>query len=185
MKKKYAYILLAFISMHVINRIVHMRRTSTNTSFFRLISVTILLAVLVAGVWYVSGDDAGSINASAETDVKEPAAEKIFRSIKGKEAQSLMETKDDLLVIDVRTPQERKQVRLAGSQLVPIGDVMRGRLKVPKEQPLLVICAVGGRSYIVSKTLIAMGHREIYNLDGGIEAWWRAGLPVETGAEHN
>jgi len=60
---------------------------------------------------------------------------------------------------------------------------MRGRLDVPKEQPILVVCAIGGRSYIVSKTLLAMGHHEVYNLDGGIESWWRAGLPVETGSE--
>lgn len=74
-------------------------------------------------------------------------------------------------------------MRLTNSQFVPIGEVMRGRLNVPKDTPLLVVCAVGGRSYIVSKALIAMGHKEIYNLDGGIEAWWRAGYPVETGPE--
>ena len=106
-----------------------------------------------------------------------------FKSISGVEAQGLIQQKKDLLVIDVRTPQERSQVRLSDSLFIPIGEVMRGRLAVPKEQPLLVVCAVGGRSYVVGKTLLAMGHREVYNLEGGIEAWRRARLPVETGPE--
>jgi rhodanese-related sulfurtransferase len=119
---------------------------------------------------------------SGSTSTKE-AVEKQFKSISSRQAQEMMAQKKDLLVLDVRTPQERNQVRLVDSTLVPIGDVMRGRLDVPKEQPILVVCAIGGRSYIVSKTLLAMGHHEVYNLDGGIESWWRAGLPVETGPE--
>lgn len=106
-----------------------------------------------------------------------------FKSISGVEAQGLIQQKKDLLVIDVRTPQERRQVRLPDSLFIPLGDVMRGRLAVPREQPLLVVCAVGGRSYVVGKALLAMGHREVYNLEGGIEAWRRARLPVETGPE--
>ncbi len=112
-----------------------------------------------------------------------PPVERQFRSISGLEAQSLIDQKEELLVLDVRTPQERSQVRISDSQLVPIGDVMRGRLAVPKEQPILVVCAVGGRSYVVGKALLAMGHQEVYNLEGGIEAWRRARLPVETGRE--
>jgi rhodanese-related sulfurtransferase len=106
-----------------------------------------------------------------------------FRSVSGAEAQELMASKKDLLVIDVRTPQERTQVRLTDSLFIPIGDVMRGRLAAPREQPVLVVCAVGGRSYVVGRALLAMGYLEVYNLDGGIEAWRRARLPVETGPE--
>lgn len=117
----------------------------------------------------------------SEGKIKGP--EKRFRSVSGAEAQTIINKNDDLIVIDVRTPQERNQVRIVGSQLVAIGDVLRGRLILDKDRPVLVICAVGGRSYIAGKALLAMGHQEVYNLDGGIEAWWRAGLPVETGPE--
>ncbi len=123
---------------------------------------------------------------ASETAVSSTEAapgENRFRSISGAEAQELIQQKKDLLVIDVRTPQERSQVRLPDSMFMPVGEVMRGRLAVPKEQPLLVVCAVGGRSYVAGRTLQAMGHREVYNLDGGIEAWRRARLPVETGPE--
>ena len=100
------------------------------------------------------------------------------------EAAELIETRDDLQLIDVRTPQERKQFRIANSQLVPVGDVIRGVFKADPEQPLMLICAVGGRSYVASKVMFARGYREIYNLGGGIEAWRRAGLPLLTDPEN-
>ncbi|MEE4165161.1 MAG: rhodanese-like domain-containing protein [Desulfocapsaceae bacterium] len=117
------------------------------------------------------------------TDAEALPVQSLFRSVSGAEAQELMANRKDLLVIDVRTPQERRQVRLSDSLFIPIGEVMRGRLAVPREQPVLVVCAVGGRSYVVGRALLAMGYHEVYNLDGGIEAWRRARLPVETGPE--
>ena len=150
--------------------------------YLKILFVTLFFTAVVISSCNAEND--GKQSATKDSKNSEKVTEqKIFKSISTPEAQSLIEKNVDLLIIDVRTPQERKQVRLTNSTLVPIGDVMRGRLNVEKDQPLLVVCAVGGRSYIVSKALIAMGHREIYNLEGGIEAWWRAGYPVETGPE--
>ena len=108
----------------------------------------------------------------------------LFKTVSVEEAAELIETRDDLQLIDVRTPQERKQFRIANSQLVPVGDVIRGVFKADPEQPLMLICAVGGRSYVASKVMFARGYREIYNLGGGIEAWRRAGLPLLTDPEN-
>jgi len=109
----------------------------------------------------------------------------IFRTITSLEAQQMLMDRSDLVFIDVRTPQERAQTRIAGSQLVAVGDVMRGKLDVPKDKPVLLVCAVGGRSWVAGKALAAMGYDEVYNMEGGIEAWYRAGLPVEIGPEAN
>ncbi len=61
--------------------------------------------------------------------------------------------------------------------------MIRGVFEADPEQPLILICAVGGRSYVAGKVMFARGYREIYNLDGGIESWRRAGFPIETGPE--
>ena len=145
--------------------------------------VGFLMALLVFTSCSAEEDRQPPASKTAVSSAESAAGGNRFKSISGVEAQGLIQQKKDLLVIDVRTPQERRQVRLPDSLFIPIGDVMRGRLAVPKEQPLLVVCAVGGRSYVVGKALLAMGHQEIYNLDGGIEAWRRARLPVETGPE--
>ena len=145
--------------------------------------VGFVMAVLVFTSCSAEEDRQPPASAPAVSPAEAAAGVNRFRSISGAEAQELIQQKKDLLVIDVRTPQERSQVRLPDSLFIPIGEVMRGRLTAPKEQPLLLVCAVGGRSYVAGRALQAMGHQEIYNLDGGIEAWRRARLPVETGPE--
>lgn len=107
----------------------------------------------------------------------------VFQSISVTEVYKLIEQKTDLSLIDVRTPQERKQMRIAGSRLVPVGDVIRGKVTFPPDKPVILVCAVGGRSYIAGKALVSRGYSRIYNMDGGIEAWHRAGLPLERGPE--
>ena len=52
-------------------------------------------------------------------------------------------------------------------------------MTLPTGQPLLLICAVGGRSYAVGRYFSGKGYGEIYNLAGGISAWKAAGLPLQ------
>ena len=99
------------------------------------------------------------------------------------QALELLEQDQQVYLLDVRTFQEYQQIRLDGATLIPIDQLLRRIAELPKEQPILVVCAVGGRSYIAGKALRAMGHQEVYNLDGGLEAWRRAQLPLETGPE--
>ncbi len=114
---------------------------------------------------------------------RQAAVSSIFRSVSSTEAQAMLKKNPELILIDVRTPQERRQVRIAGSRHVAVGDVVRGKLDIPREKPVMLVCAVGGRSYVAAKALTSMGHTEVYNLEGGIEAWHRAGMGVELGPE--
>lgn len=160
-----------------------MRQKITTIPFRRIISIGFIVwAVTLAGC-SAEEEQPSPSSSPVVSEAKAAAVQNQFRTISGVEAQSMINHRKDLLVLDVRTPQERHQVRLADSQFIPIGEVMRGRLTVPKEQPILVVCAVGGRSYVASRALLAMGHQEVYNLEGGIEAWRRAQLPVEKGPE--
>lgn len=103
----------------------------------------------------------------------------VFRSIPPLEAKKLIEQRADLALIDLREPQELYEGSIPGSQLVPLRDIAQGRLTLPKDRPLLLICAVGGRSYMVGQYFSRNGYPEIYNLEGGISAWRQAGLPLE------
>jgi len=83
------------------------------------------------------------------------------------------------VLVDVRSPAELREGSIPGSQLFPFGELARGRLTLPTGKPLLLICAVGGRSYAVGQYFSGKGYGEIYNLNGGISAWRAAGLPLE------
>jgi len=103
----------------------------------------------------------------------------IFRSLSPQEAKSLIESRKDLVLVDVRSPEELYEGSIPGSQLIPFGELAQGRATLPMGKPILLICAVGGRSYAVGQYFSGKGYGEIYNLSGGISAWKAAGLPLQ------
>ncbi len=105
--------------------------------------------------------------------------EKIFRSIPPAEAKKMMESRKDLVMVDLREAKELREGYIAGSQLVPMSALAKGSAALPADKPLLLICAVGGRSYGVGRYFSAKGYPEIYNLKGGISAWKQAGLALK------
>lgn len=119
----------------------------------------------------------------ATSSVQSPAptlpVAKGFRTVTPSEAQQLINSRKGLVMIDVRTPQELANGVIKGSHNVPLWPVMQGKLNLPKDTPLLVICAVGGRSYAAGQALVKWGFQEVYNLKGGIDGWKQAGLPLQ------
>jgi rhodanese-related sulfurtransferase len=53
--------------------------------------------------------------------------------------------------------------------------------ELPKFMPLFVYCGSGYRSGEAAKFFEEEGFKTIINLEGGLEAWEQAGLPLETG----
>jgi rhodanese-related sulfurtransferase len=106
-------------------------------------------------------------------------AAKGFKSISPADAVKLMKERKDLLVVDVRTPQELRNGRIDGSVLIPMWEILQGKRSLPKDGPILLVCAVGGRSYGVGQILEKKGWPEIYNLSGGLARWKREGYPVK------
>ena len=51
--------------------------------------------------------------------------------------------------------------------------------ELEKSRVYLVHCAAGGRSARACQKLAKMNFSELYNLEGGLGAWQRAGKPVE------
>jgi rhodanese-related sulfurtransferase len=78
----------------------------------------------------------------------------------------------------VRSSTEFKQGAIEGSRNIPFIDIMEGRHTLSKDAPIILVCSIGGRSYAAGQILLEKGYREVYNLDGGIDSWQKAGLPV-------
>lgn len=108
-----------------------------------------------------------------------PASGPIYRAVSPQEALALIAQRKDLLVIDVRNPEELKEGFIAGSQLVPFWEIAKGQKTLPADHPLLLVCAVGGRSFAVGQYLAQKNYPEVYNLQGGIDNWKKAGLPLQ------
>lgn len=90
--------------------------------------------------------------------------------------------KQGAVVVDVREPAEYVEAHIPGAELMPMGTVVAEHEQIPRDQPVYVVCAVGGRSAQVAEYLSAQGV-DARNVAGGTQAWIRAGLPVSTGIE--
>lgn len=104
------------------------------------------------------------------------AAEK---DISSREAKALLDRNKNIYLLDVRTPQEYSQGKLAGSVLIPIGEFERRVGEVPKNKTIIVYCAVGSRSKPVANFLAQRGHKDVYNMTDGIVGWYRNKFPIQ------
>jgi glyoxylase-like metal-dependent hydrolase (beta-lactamase superfamily II) len=89
----------------------------------------------------------------------------------------------ELVLLDVRERDAFEAAHLPGARHIPRGQL---ELRVDKEFPdptvrILAYCQFGLISTLAAATLRTMGYSRAVALDGGMEAWSKAGLPVESG----
>ncbi len=101
------------------------------------------------------------------------------RDMASVEAKALLARNRNVVLLDVRTPEEYRQAHLKGATLIPLGDLARRIGELPKNRPVVVYCAVGSRSRIAAGTLVRRGYREVYNMSDGIVGWYRNGFPLD------
>ena len=76
-----------------------------------------------------------------------------------------------LTLIDVRPPEERALAAVNVPFSVFDGDALSHLEALPKDTPLAFLCHHGGRSAQAAEHFRGLGFREVYNVEGGIEAW--------------
>jgi rhodanese-related sulfurtransferase len=84
----------------------------------------------------------------------------------------------DLHLLDVREQDEWDAGHIAGAQHVPLGELRKRLDEVPKDRTILAVCRHGNRSEAATRGLRTLGYA-VENLEGGVTAWKRAGLPLE------
>ncbi len=109
----------------------------------------------------------------ATKDPREP-----FSRIDVKEAQGMM-SENSVALIDVREPHEYKAGHVPGAKLIPVATVFARRDELPRDKDVIFVCAVGQRSALACEMAAAAGLTRLYNLEGGTDAWIKAGLPTE------
>ena len=84
------------------------------------------------------------------------------------------------ILIDVRTAEEIAEGKIAGAleldYFLPSFQTKMDELK--KDEEIYIYCAVGARSKEAAEMLIQQGFTKVYHLNGGLQAWARAGMPI-------
>lgn len=97
-----------------------------------------------------------------------------------KEASARLGAEAPPFLLDVREESEYRNARIHGATLIPSGQLQRRAGEIPTDRDIIVMCQSGSRSQAATNALRKAGVNAL-NLQGGISAWMRAGLPVERG----
>lgn len=87
------------------------------------------------------------------------------------------------LVVDVRTPTEFLEGHIAGAINIAHDEIAARwpALNIPHDQEFIVYCGTGRRACLAQQALETLGYTNTRVLEGGLEAWKKAGLTVVTG----
>ena len=91
--------------------------------------------------------------------------------------QDVSKRRSELHLLDVREQDEWDAGHIEGAQHLPLGELGSRLAEVPKEQVVVAVCRSGSRSDRAAQGLRLSGF-QAENLDGGVTAWSRAGLPL-------
>ena len=96
------------------------------------------------------------------------------------DAYALMESRPDMVIIDVRTPQEYQAGHLDGAiNLDYYSSGFLDRLKaLDKNSTYIVYCRKGIRGGIALVMMRSLGFKKVYNILGGIALWAEEGRPM-------
>lgn len=85
------------------------------------------------------------------------------------------------LLVDIRERDEFMAVRVEGSLFIPMSQLGVRLDEIPKDRPVMLICASGSRSTSATAYLLQNGWEDVGSVAGGIDGWQRLGLPVKRG----
>jgi len=89
-----------------------------------------------------------------------------------------MVNQNHALFIDIRSDDLYKAGHIAQSRHLPMADFHGKRAALPKDKPLIVVCERGRTSLPAARALKKLGFAEVYSLEGGLQGWDKAGMPI-------
>lgn len=125
----------------------------------------------------------GACGANSDPDTATTAIDGV-RVISVDAASDLFENQpEDLVVLDVRTPEEFQESRLADAVMIDFyePDFADRIADLDRDVPYLLYCRSGNRSAGARDIMEDLGFTDVSDIDGGIAAWLEAGQPTIAG----
>jgi len=109
-----------------------------------------------------------------------------LKLLKPQELHRQMQAGTAPIIVDVRLPSEWMALRIGNVLNIPINKMFADSKRLSKDMPVLTVCNSAYRSSMGASVLLKQGFKEIFNMEGGSEAWIAAGLPTlgATGVGH-
>lgn len=136
----------------------------------RRVLIVLVMAVCLAGCGSGGSESTSGVSGGVAESMAEAAAG--YRQISQEEAKEIMDSEDNIVILDVRRQDEYDAGHIEGAVLVPnetIGAEPPAELP-DKGQKILVYCRSGNRSKQAAQKLADMGYTNVYEF-GGINTW--------------
>ncbi len=88
-----------------------------------------------------------------------------------RQLKARLDAGDNLVLLDVREPNEWDVVHMEGAKLIPVNQVTGRANELSTADEIVVYCKTGARSAHAVNELRGLGFRKLHNLAGGITAW--------------
>ncbi len=143
----------------------------------KVIYTIILGAMLVTAC---GNKKAANSNETSQTTIDATPSDVEFKVLSATDFNNAITTNPGI-ILDVRTPGEFKKGYIKDARLLDIfSDEFDTELnKLDRNATYYVYCASGGRSAECSEKMQELGFKKVYDLDNGMGAWRKAGLPVQ------
>jgi len=96
--------------------------------------------------------------------------------------QELLEANpNSIVVVDVRTSEEYQQEHVPNAINIPLSNIIDNPavLTFSREKPIVLYCRSGYRAGKAAEALQKHGYQNLQHLEGDMQDWLKAGLPVE------
>lgn len=92
-----------------------------------------------------------------------------------------IDTNDNVVILDVRTPDEVTRGKIKKSINLSVDQIDSGVEKIisDKNQKIYVYCLSGSRSAMAVQTMIKIGYKNVFSMSGGMLTWRAKQFPVE------
>ncbi|GAB2990881.1 rhodanese-like domain-containing protein [Psychrosphaera aestuarii] len=94
---------------------------------------------------------------------------------------TMLVNRENGVVVDIRKPAEFNKGHITDSVNLPmekISNAQFGSLEKNKTNPIIVVCNAGISAKTAANTLVKAGYENVAVLQGGMQTWTSANLPV-------
>lgn len=136
--------------------------------FYKFTTIILIVAAITAPSLLAKGNKEVVENSS--TQKEQTVIE--FRTISAEEAKAAIDSQDDIIIVDVRTPGEYSSGHIKDSINIPLNTIEDTVMeKYPnRDTKLYLYCRSGNRSSQAARLLVKQGYTNVVDF-GGINNW--------------
>jgi len=143
-----------------------------------MVALAILPLSISSGIIRVPQDYSPKLSNQGSWYLSIPSVPSEYENISPEEAREMIDSGQNIITVDVRTPAEYESGHIPGAVLFPLQELEETTPDLDKNKYIIVYCGIGVRSKKASEILSGRGFNHVCNLLGGLSAWTEAGFQV-------